>query len=881
MYSSSWRKALGIISILVLVASLGWLVYEPGFEAFIAFLGALAGILTSIQRTSTTISEQREKRLRRSMIRKVDAIWIQGLLQNSLYGAARLQLGLKYDTDAVERPWPMVLNQQHTPPRELSPGTDILDVFRELGGSMLILGEPGSGKTTTLLQLARELLDIAGRDENEPIPVVLNLSSWALRRQSLEKWVIDELSTIYQASKKLSQEWLAGEPFRLLLDGLDEVKEAYRDACVKAINEFRQSHSLTDIIVCSRIADYDDLSVRLRMFGAVTIMPLSPSQIDAYLGAAGEQLAAARAAITTDVLLQELVQSPLTLSILALAYRGDSLSGLETGSLEERRRKLFATYARRMLEHRYSDGKYSRTQAIEWLTHLAVQMYRRNQAIFYIEHIHLDWLPTRKHQGRHNALALLVTILICGLVGGLSAWFVDYLLVGVLVGLLGGFIGWLLTEPAPYQLDLQLVELLKWLPVTRLLTLIRKLFTGLVIGCLFGLYFSFGLGLLLLPLLHLLLGRPVALFVSLGLVLLSTFAFAFVGSLTQILEYAELKSRTTPNQGVWDSARNAVRVGVGCGIISGLTAGVLGGPILGFFAGLLLALASGVFFGGNALIRHFILRFMLYRISNLPWQLSGFLEDMDRCVLLRKVGGGYIFVHRALLEYFVATEYDERQQRLPTDHPKVDITGVGSLTNAEGGSALAKSLLDLSMVASSLIIVFPLIALVAILIRLDSCGPIFHRRRVVGLNGREFAAIKFRCTHVDRDLMNSKLVDPLVKLERNYGLEVDSHVTRVGSVLRKLALDELPQLYNVLKQDMSLVGPRVVEPGQLVNYGEWRNMLLLVRPGLTGMWQVKARLSETTWDERVRLDMEYVLNWSFWLDWTILLQTIPAVLRQQ
>jgi lipopolysaccharide/colanic/teichoic acid biosynthesis glycosyltransferase len=109
-------------------------------------------------------------------------------------------------------------------------------------------------------------------------------------------------------------------------------------------------------------------------------------------------------------------------------------------------------------------------------------------------------------------------------------------------------------------------------------------------------------------------------------------------------------------------------------------------------------------------------------------------------------------------------------------------------------------------------------------------------------------------------------------------LKDDPRVTRVGRLLRRFSLDELPQLFNVLKRDMSLVGPRIITLEETSKYRQWDRNLLTVRPGLTGLWQVSGR-SEIAYDERVRLDMYYIRNWSIWLDFQILYQTIPAVLK--
>jgi lipopolysaccharide/colanic/teichoic acid biosynthesis glycosyltransferase len=118
------------------------------------------------------------------------------------------------------------------------------------------------------------------------------------------------------------------------------------------------------------------------------------------------------------------------------------------------------------------------------------------------------------------------------------------------------------------------------------------------------------------------------------------------------------------------------------------------------------------------------------------------------------------------------------------------------------------------------------------------------------------------------------------ELARTHKLKVDPRVTRVGAFLRKFSLDELPQLFNVLKRDMSLVGPRMISPEEVAMYKQFDMNLLTVLPGITGVWQVSGR-SDVSYEERVRLDMYYIRNWSIWLDLQLLFQTIPAVLKSR
>jgi lipopolysaccharide/colanic/teichoic acid biosynthesis glycosyltransferase len=170
--------------------------------------------------------------------------------------------------------------------------------------------------------------------------------------------------------------------------------------------------------------------------------------------------------------------------------------------------------------------------------------------------------------------------------------------------------------------------------------------------------------------------------------------------------------------------------------------------------------------------------------------------------------------------------------------------------------------------------------LLAALVRLEGPGPALHRRRVMGLNGKRFDAFKFRTMYVNGDDLLAGRPDLRAELARNFKLKQDPRVTRVGAFLRKTSMDELPQLFNVLRREMSLVGPRIITPVEVEKYNKWDLNLMTVRPGITGLWQVSGR-SDVSYEERVRLDMHYIRNWSIWLDLQILFQTIPAVIKRR
>lgn len=193
--------------------------------------------------------------------------------------------------------------------------------------------------------------------------------------------------------------------------------------------------------------------------------------------------------------------------------------------------------------------------------------------------------------------------------------------------------------------------------------------------------------------------------------------------------------------------------------------------------------------------------------------------------------------------------------------------------------AFIKALVEYPLALLALTVLAPLLFAIAVIIKLDSPGPVLFRRRVLGMNRRPFDAFKFRTMFVDGDAILARLPEAAAALEAAHKLKNDPRSTRVGRWLRRFSLDELPQLFNVLLGQMSIVGPRMISPAEAQKYGpHWQN-LLAVRPGITGLWQVSGR-SDLTYEERIRLDMYYVRNYSVWLDLQILfVQTLPTVIK--
>lgn len=199
------------------------------------------------------------------------------------------------------------------------------------------------------------------------------------------------------------------------------------------------------------------------------------------------------------------------------------------------------------------------------------------------------------------------------------------------------------------------------------------------------------------------------------------------------------------------------------------------------------------------------------------------------------------------------------------------------------GGRFVKRGLDLLLGAIASLLTLPLSLAIAVWIKLDSPGPVFYRQSRIGRYGKPFSVFKFRTMVQEADRVLEKYLEsnPALRLEwdATQKLKDDPRITRAGKILRRLSLDELPQLINVLRGEMSLVGPRPCMPQQIELYGHVFELYKRVRPGITGLWQVSGR-NETTYAERVRLDEYYVRNWSLWLDIYIMIRTIWVVLRR-
>lgn len=221
----------------------------------------------------------------------------------------------------------------------------------------------------------------------------------------------------------------------------------------------------------------------------------------------------------------------------------------------------------------------------------------------------------------------------------------------------------------------------------------------------------------------------------------------------------------------------------------------------------------------------------------------------------------------------------KRSEEVSTSQIKADLhTGVISTTIVHEPSMLyyaLKRFVDIILAVFGIVVLAPIFLFIAICIKCDDGGSILHFREIIGMHGRRFYALKFRTMRTDADEYLAKHPELMRKYQQNMKLDKDPRITRVGQFLRKTSVDELPQLFNVLVGQMSLVGPRIIHPSELPRYGEYAEKRLLVKPGITGLWQISGR-QHISYDERVLLDMRYIDNRSSIVDFTILMKTLKV-----
>jgi hypothetical protein len=667
------------------------------------------------------------------LLDKVTHFWVQGVLQQAVQGAMLLDLAWEWQSTAVMQPWQSVLGTAVEPP----PLVTLYQAFQESECALLILGEPGSGKTISLILLARDLIEQARQDGQQPAPVILNLASWMAEKRPLAEWVVEELNAKYQIPRALGREWLADDGLVLLLDGLDEMPEAHQLACHQAINQFRATNGLTGLVVCARTADYARTTetahtpTLLNLGGAIALQPLTVTQIQEYLTAAGISWSAVQTAVLQDPALQEMAKSPLLLSVLRQAYANHhtpQTAVAETSDpTADRYQTLFDTYLRQMVQ-RHGPTLYPVEQSRHWLAWLARRLTQHNEVMLLIEHIQPSWLPTVWQRRRF----LLASRLIDGIALGTVAWLfwllvrralvylpiiwdenlaqvfrvedhigstylLLFLLIYLLLGLLVGGVDVALYERQERREAAGLRRSLgRWehtavvVGVVGLASLVTAVFfSTFTVGLAAGVFAVFAFGLTTYYIHGASYRSDIRTVEALNWSWPGSFAGLMMGlfaaTLFEVIEYQvvgatpvlrtyislgllflllgglrgnRLPTTTRPNQGIWLSATSALAAAGLFAIPLSLVTAVLWDPQFGAIVGFLCGWVAAGLYGMGSVLNHFLLRAQLTRLGCIPWRLLPFLDDAAAHVILYKVGGGYIFIHRLLQEYFATLNGD-------------------------------------------------------------------------------------------------------------------------------------------------------------------------------------------------------------------------------
>ncbi|HEY0768783.1 MAG TPA: TIR domain-containing protein [Sphingobacteriaceae bacterium] len=589
-------------------------------------------------------------------------------LNNTLHDNIVVTLNIDYEPNLVRSPWTEVVPQAHHPFHSSVSNKTILDIFDDAGQKLLILGAAGVGKTTILCELTVALIARARQDETHAIPMMFNLASWGKKRLPLDQWLLSQMNLVYGVPKAIGVKLLRTNNILLLLDGLDEVKTEYRTDCVNTINEFRQDHGLLSIAVCSRKEEYQLLDMQLHLNSTIVIQQLTKEQVDACLETGGEQLAGVRTVFHHNHVLQELMTTPLMLSIVTTAYRGLPFGSIPLLEINELRTHVFNQYVDKMFERRGRSSRYMYHRMVPLLSWLAQHLKAQNQTEFYIETLQPNWLDSRI-QGWSYVLGVQV---LSAMIGCSISWFICGLWIGfnsaLILGLIGGVLGLLFG----YTKEIVTVERLQWSWKR-----VRNVFgSSLVIGVLLGVFTI-----------------RVSITLSLGIGLFSTLWFTLLGALIFGPVKGKIDKKIVPNQGIRQSARNAIVFGLGIGLPIAFLLSIMGlaetlsifamiqivrnllesngvtnvGPLFVIILQLLLVVGilvpSGgllattlmiLLYGGRACIQHAVLRVLLYSKGYIPWWYVRFLDDAASLTLLKKVGGGYKFIHESLLDHFAS-----------------------------------------------------------------------------------------------------------------------------------------------------------------------------------------------------------------------------------
>ncbi len=610
---------------------------------------------------------------------------VNSRLNQSLHNRISILLDKEEDPLSVSPFWEMELKVDTRKQEKLPSETTIFSIYNreDIKGRLLILGEPGSGKTTTLLQLAKVLVERAKNDPDQPIPILFNLSAWKEDKQSIHEWIIESLKAPpYGIKREISDQWLQEGIILPLLDGLDELASARQKLCIDKLNEYLgKERAQLPLVICSRVKEFKHNQTALFLNGSIILQALREEQIKDYVERT--EGIALWEDIEQDSELLDLCKIPFFLSIIVIAYERISLEKWQTlASVEEKKTYLLERYIQRMFDRSYRDlvtkkeipKPFYDQKTRHWLIWLAIQITKESETEFFIEHIQPYWLKSKQGKLIYGMISGLIFGLIFALISGMILKLISGLILGFILGLiLGLIIGLMIGLDTWLGLELMGKNKGNW---TRLMFSKENMFIKPVETI--GLSFTKKKKEIIDRLTNLLIAMVmimiawwiqsgnmmIALVISLNFMLLGVvFTVLSIGLVGKPIDI-----KTSPNQGIKESVKNSLKIFAIVLIIILIT--II--PIIHFFVTpvanswefdtlvqdsyfvVIIMMLGSIIGVGKPAIQHFSLRLILTLKNYAPWNYAKFLDYATNRLFLQRVGGGYRFIHRMLQEHFAS-----------------------------------------------------------------------------------------------------------------------------------------------------------------------------------------------------------------------------------
>lgn len=655
------------------------------------------------QKSIPDASFKQATRNRDAILQQMRNFWVEGYLEPSLAGVPNIDLQMRAEPGHVAGLGGLFPDLDDAPAISYS--------FQELGSQfesytrkLLILGEPGSGKTTALLYLTRYLLQKAEADMNQPIPIIFSLSSWNQENDNLDDWLIEELNSKYHIPHKIATQWIETDALVLMFDGLDEVDSGQQEQCLLAINSFRARHGLVDIVVSCRKEDYKRIESKISLSGTLVMQSLNDGQIETFLDEAEGITTGMMHFIEDNPLMQDLFRSPLVLNLMVRAFHKDE-SGRSYEDVIVSDEHLFTHYVTRMYQRRSGEKSYSLDETIYYLRQLAQHM--EAEQVLHIELLQPSWLSKRNQEIFHHAMwigsGIIASVfsVMASLIGAVSTgnipetrlletplmwlpfmwiFFSRYQLwrrpianfIPGITGMIGTFLHFALVngnmDNIVFDMSSAFIRYSSLSFIGSIMFTLLQNRTDRIMpsekldfslqtanwrGILAGFFGGFTLNYLYIDPLDAFTRGGISGMAMSGL-LMGITVFLITGFTS-----SDVPHRIIPNQGIRASSNNALKVSLfgflfGIAIFAGLlfTTEIDFAMWQGIVLGLFVMYPIWFIYGGLAVQQHYLLRFMLAQERVLPLKLQEFLDFADSLILMRRIGGGYTFIHKSLQEYF-------------------------------------------------------------------------------------------------------------------------------------------------------------------------------------------------------------------------------------